>query len=343
MRFKKPRTGADRPSSPPVTPLRFAALPRPPPHLVDALAAQVLPALAPVSPQDTMKWLRLLLVALGRRVGVSGCSVAAVAAATPEALLDACARVLALLGPDPEEVRAAFAAEWEVLSRRAEAGPPGDVSFSAPSESSVPRSGSAREASPALEALVERLEEERRPVVVQVGPVRYAWPPSAREAANLRAASLAVSSALSALASSPPRPLPPTTLASVILMPPPAAALWLAEEAACSPAAFGLGNTWRVPRETLQLLRLCRCLPPTADLATWLAAVRGVPVACGPFVVGAGDAARNSSGGSRNNNNKNEDNKNNSGNDRPQSGRGGNNNNNNNMQKNRTGAGEGKN
>ena len=292
MRFKS-RTGADRQSSPHVPPLRFAALPRPPPHLVDALAAQVLPALAPVSPQDTMKWLRLLLVALGRRVGVSGCC--------------------------------------------------GEVSFSAPSESFVPRSGSVREASPALEALVERLEEERRPVVVQVGPVRYAWPPSAREAANLRAASLAVSSALSALASSPPRPLPPTTLASVILMPPPAAALWLAEEAACSPAAFGLGNTWRVPRETLQLLRLCRCLPPTADLATWLAAVRGVPVACGPFVVGAGDAARNSSGGSRNNNNKNEDNKNNSGNDRPQSGRGGNNNNNNNMQKNRTGAGEGKN
>ena len=85
--------------------------------------------------------------------------------------------------------------------------------------------------------------------------------------------------------SSPPRPLPVPTAAAVAMMPPAAAALWLAEEAAVNPRDWGLAGSWRVPRETLQLLRLCRLLPATADLPSWLAAVRGVPVACGGLVV----------------------------------------------------------
>lgn len=146
-------------------------------------------------------------------------------------------------------------------------GPPEPLPYErdSPSYQGDPRASS-------LDALVARLDAAHQPVCVQVGGIRYCWPSGLKEAAELKAAAMAVQAALALGAH---RPVPAEVAFAATLMPREAAEVYLAEERACEE---GIG--WAVPRATMSLLRLARLVAPTAEVTEWTAMQKGIPFSC---------------------------------------------------------------
>jgi hypothetical protein len=77
----------------------FTKLGKAPAVIVEALAAKLLPLLAPLSQQRQVAFLRLLLVAVARDCSVTGSSLRAIGMSTSDELIAAIGRVLNLLAP----------------------------------------------------------------------------------------------------------------------------------------------------------------------------------------------------------------------------------------------------
>jgi hypothetical protein len=77
----------------------FGKLAKAPTMIVEALAAKLLPVLAPLPPQRQVAFLRLLFVAVARDCSVTGSSLRAIGMSTADELLAAIGRVLNLLAP----------------------------------------------------------------------------------------------------------------------------------------------------------------------------------------------------------------------------------------------------
>jgi hypothetical protein len=82
--------------------MRFSNLNAAPRAVTDVLAAKLLPTMAALPVPRTLAFLRLFFVAVARSVGVQGCSLKAISMRTPEEILEAAARVIAVLLPDQE-------------------------------------------------------------------------------------------------------------------------------------------------------------------------------------------------------------------------------------------------
>lgn len=85
--------------------MRFQQLHAAPRALVDGLSTKLLTLLAPVANQARLvAFLRLFFVECGRIVGVAGCSIRAIAMRAPDELIEATARVMAVLLPDQPRI-----------------------------------------------------------------------------------------------------------------------------------------------------------------------------------------------------------------------------------------------
>lgn len=82
-------------------PILYRRLSAPPQQLVDAVSAFLGPKLMAVT-HGPLPWLRLIFVAVARKIGVSGASAVAITTTDPDALYHAIARVTAVLLPDTD-------------------------------------------------------------------------------------------------------------------------------------------------------------------------------------------------------------------------------------------------